>query len=152
MLKLPRKYLPRVSKMAKLLLIVSLLLSFPDFGYSMSMDFGGFGGGTTTEDPSCTPDSPLVILDEPYQGLDAESEMKVIDALEELTRERTVFVVAHRFDTLRRASRVLVLDPGQPAQVGTHDELMASSARYQRLYELQIQNEHETSHAALGAS
>jgi ABC-type multidrug transport system fused ATPase/permease subunit len=99
-------------------------------------------------------DAPIVILDEPYQGLDAQSERQVIDALHELTRERTTFIVAHRFATLRDASRVLVLDPGNPARLGTHDELIAASPGYRRLYELQVGAEHEagSEHAALGAS
>ena len=83
-------------------------------------------------------DAPISILDEPYQGLDAESESRVALALARLTEKRTTFVVAHRFATLERASRVLVLDPGEPSQIGTHDQLIESSPRYRRLYELQI--------------
>lgn len=65
MLKLSRKYLPREFRVVCLLLVASLLLVFPDRVFSMRMNFGGFGGfggGTTTEEASCTPDSPLVIL------------------------------------------------------------------------------------------
>jgi len=95
-------------------------------------------------------DSPIVILDEPYQGLDAESERDVIDALDELTRDRTTLIIAHRFSTLRSASRVLVLDPGHPAQLGTHDELIATCPSYRQLYELQIGVEHDAMHGPVG--
>jgi ABC-type multidrug transport system fused ATPase/permease subunit len=97
-------------------------------------------------------DAPIAILDEPYQGLDAESEHRVLDALERLTRDRTTFVVAHRFSTLRAASKVLVLEPGHPAQLGTHDELVATSPRYRQLYALQIVREERFELAAPEAS
>ena len=65
MLKLSRNYLSREFMRTCLLLLASLLLFSPEFGYTMGMDFGGFGGGTTVDERACTPDSPLVILPGP---------------------------------------------------------------------------------------
>lgn len=81
--------------------------------------------------------TPIVILDEPTKGLDAQNEVAVLEALENLVRGRTAFVIAHRFDTLRRADRVLLLEPGRPAEIGRHAELLARSERYRGLFELQ---------------
>jgi ABC-type multidrug transport system fused ATPase/permease subunit len=83
-------------------------------------------------------DAPLVILDEPYRGLDAHAEAAVVEALAQLTAQRTTFVIAHRFATLRHADHVLVLDPGSPAELGTHDSLLESSPSYRGLYDLQV--------------
>lgn len=82
-------------------------------------------------------DAPILILDEPVTGLDAESEARVRQALQHLTRGKTTFVVAHRFATIRDADKILLLEEGVVAQEGTHDELLGSSSAYRGLYELQ---------------
>ena len=83
-------------------------------------------------------DKPIVILDEPSTGLDAKSEMLVHKALEHLTRDRTTFIIAHRFSTIANADRILFLGEGQLAHIGTHDQLMKKSIGYRELYELQF--------------
>ena len=83
-------------------------------------------------------DTPIVILDEPSTGLDAESEANVSEAMARLTADRTTFVIAHRFATIRNADRILLLEEGRVAQQGTHEELLESSAEYKELYELQV--------------
>ena len=68
-------------------------------------------------------DTPILILDEPTAALDAESERLVIDGLTKLKHGRTVFTIAHRLSTIRDANRILVLDGGVVAEMGTHEEL-----------------------------
>jgi ABC-type multidrug transport system fused ATPase/permease subunit len=83
-------------------------------------------------------DTPILILDEPATGLDARTEKQVREALDHLMAGRTTFVIAHNFGTLRHADRILVLEAGEVAQEGTHEQLMRMSPRYRRLYEMQF--------------
>ena len=87
--------------------------------------------------------SPILILDEPSAGLDAESEKLVFDALENLMEGKTSIVIAHRLATVRRADVIFVIDRGRVVEKGTHDELLAGGGLYARLYELQFRGEEE---------
>jgi subfamily B ATP-binding cassette protein MsbA len=78
-------------------------------------------------------DPPILILDEATSSLDSESERLVQDALLRLMRDRTVLVIAHRLATIRHANLILVIDDGQIAERGTHDELLARDGLYRRL-------------------
>jgi len=90
-------------------------------------------------------DSPILILDEPSAGLDAESEKLVFDALGNLMEGKTSIVIAHRLATVRRADVIFVIDEGRVVEQGTHDELIANGGLYSRLYELQFRGEEEES-------
>jgi ATP-binding cassette subfamily B protein/subfamily B ATP-binding cassette protein MsbA len=78
-------------------------------------------------------DAPILILDEPTSSLDAISEEIVFAALRQLRTGRTTIVIAHRLSTVRDADRILVLDGGQIAAQGTHNELLATSQLYRRM-------------------
>jgi len=81
---------------------------------------------------------PLLVLDEATSSLDAESELLVQDALANLMRNRTTFVIAHRLSTVRRADQIIVLEHGRVAEMGTHDSLVSRPGGvYARLSELQ---------------
>ncbi|WP_448561781.1 ABC transporter ATP-binding protein [Trichothermofontia sp.] len=82
----------------------------------------------------------ILILDEATSALDSESEALVQEALERLMRDRTVFIIAHRLATVRRADRILVLQNGQIVESGTHTELLAAGRYYARLYTQQFQD------------
>jgi subfamily B ATP-binding cassette protein MsbA len=83
--------------------------------------------------------SPILILDEATSSLDAESEQLVQDALANLMRNRTAFVIAHRLSTVRRADKIVALERGRVAEIGRHDELLARPGGvYAKLYSLQI--------------
>ena len=83
-------------------------------------------------------DSPLLVLDEATSSLDAESEQLVQEALANLMRDRTTFVIAHRLSTVRRADLIVALDEGRVAETGTHDSLVGrSDGVYAKLYALQ---------------
>ncbi|MDA8155962.1 MAG: ABC transporter ATP-binding protein [Actinomycetota bacterium] len=81
---------------------------------------------------------PILILDEATSSLDTASENIVQKALENLMRDRTTIVIAHRLSTVKKATRILVMEKGKLLAAGTHEELIHSSPVYQRLYSLQF--------------
>jgi ATP-binding cassette, subfamily B, bacterial MsbA len=83
-------------------------------------------------------DPPILVLDEATSALDTESERLVQQALDSLMRGRTTLVIAHRLSTIRNADKILVLDQGEIAEVGTHEELLAGRGVYRKLYDLQF--------------
>jgi len=80
----------------------------------------------------------ILILDEATSALDSESEALVQEALERIMKERTVFIIAHRLATVRRADRILVVEQGQIVESGTHQELLDQGGRYARFYAQQF--------------
>ena len=70
-------------------------------------------------------DAPILILDEATSALDTDSERYIQSALEDLMKDRTTFVIAHRLSTVQKADRILVMEKGRIIEQGTHDQLLA---------------------------
>ena len=88
--------------------------------------------------------APVLVLDEATSSLDAESELLVQDALANLMRNRTTFVIAHRLSTVRRADLIVALEKGEVAEIGNHDELVSRPGGvYAKLYALQAFDERD---------
>jgi subfamily B ATP-binding cassette protein MsbA/ATP-binding cassette subfamily B protein AbcA/BmrA len=97
-------------------------------------------------------DAPILLLDEPTSALDTESEAQVQEALDRFTRGRTTIVIAHRLSTIKNASSVVVIDAGQVAETGTHEELIARGGVYLDLYQRQFNLDQAAPSAAGGAA
>ncbi|MFB7620509.1 ATP-binding cassette domain-containing protein [Kitasatospora sp. NPDC056181] len=78
-------------------------------------------------------DAPVLILDEPTAGLDAESGLRILEPLQLLMTGRTTIIISHNLLTVRNADRIVLLQGGRVADCGTHDTLLARSAAYARL-------------------
>ncbi len=93
-------------------------------------------------------DAPIVILDEATSALDNKSEAIVQKALDNLIQNKTVFVIAHRLSTIKNAHRIAVINEGELAELGTHDELMTiENGKYKNLYEMQFANQEDMAEA-----
>ncbi|MBQ9688495.1 ATP-binding cassette domain-containing protein, partial [bacterium] len=90
--------------------------------------------------------APIVILDEATSALDNKSEAIVQKALDNLIKNKTVFVIAHRLSTIKNADRIAVINEGQLVELGNHDELIAiANGQYKTLYEMQFKKQEEAS-------
>ncbi len=88
-------------------------------------------------------DPEILVLDEATASIDTETELLIQDALRKLTEGRTSIIIAHRLQTVQEADRVLVLQDGNVAELGTHDELLAHRGLYYTLHSLQFQQQAE---------
>ncbi len=85
--------------------------------------------------------APVLILDEATSSLDTQSERRIQEALNELMRNRTTLVIAHRLSTVERADQIVVLDAGRIVESGTHGDLLAADAHYAALYRMQFSDD-----------
>ncbi len=83
-------------------------------------------------------DPPVLVLDDSTSSVDVETERQIHQAMKEVMKGRTTFVIAHRLSTVREADIIMVLDNGRVAEQGSHDELMAKAGMYRDIYELQL--------------
>ena len=89
--------------------------------------------------------APIVILDEATSALDNESEAIVQKAMDNLMKDKTVFIIAHRLSTIKNANRIAVINDGELVEIGTHDELMQmQNGHYRVLYDAQFKHQEET--------
>ena len=84
-------------------------------------------------------DAPILLLDEPTAALDAETEAELFSKYRELTHGRTTLLITHRFNTVRMADRIVVLEGGRVLEDGTHHELLAHEGRYAEMYQVQAE-------------
>ncbi len=82
-------------------------------------------------------DPRILILDEATASVDTQTERQIQEALARLVHGRTTFAIAHRLSTLRGANRLVVLDKGRIAEIGTHDELLEKQGIYHKLVQAQ---------------
>jgi ATP-binding cassette, subfamily B, bacterial MsbA len=132
----------KVEEAARMALAHDFILKMPD-GYDTKIGEKGvrLSGGERQRlaiARAILKNAPILILDEATSALDMESEHLVQAALANLMQGRTVFVIAHRLSTVRRATRIAVIEDGRITEMGTHDELLLQSGTYRRLYDLQF--------------
>jgi ATP-binding cassette, subfamily B, bacterial MsbA len=132
----------RVEEAARMALAHDFILNMPE-GYNTKIGEKGtrLSGGERQRlaiARAILKNAPILILDEATSALDMESEQFVQAALANLMQGRTVFVIAHRLSTVRRATRIAVIEQGQITEIGTHEELMQHSGTYRRLYNMQF--------------
>jgi ATP-binding cassette, subfamily B, bacterial MsbA len=148
--------LSKVEEAARMALAHDFILRMPD-GYDTMIGEKGvrLSGGERQRlaiARAILKNAPILILDEATSALDAESEAFVQAALANLMQGRTVFVIAHRMSTVRKATRIVVLEDGHVTETGTHDELMQNSGTYRRLYDLQFDSDRFERRAATEAA
>ncbi|MED3562489.1 ABC transporter ATP-binding protein [Bacillus xiapuensis] len=90
---------------------------------------------------------PILILDEATSALDLESEHLIQESLEELAKDRTTFIVAHRLSTITHANRIVLIEHGEIVEIGSHEELMAIQGSYYKLFQVQQLDQKEKNEA-----
>ena len=82
---------------------------------------------------------PILLFDEATSALDSESERSILSALQDISKDKTTLVIAHRLSTVIDADQIVVLEQGQIVEQGSHAELLAKQGRYAQLWQMQQQ-------------
>ena len=132
----PEASMERVIEAAKKACCHDFIMQLPD-GYETVIGEGGasLSGGEKQRISiarAILKDSPIIILDEATANVDPENEAELVKAVQELTRNKTIIMIAHRLKTVRNADQILVIDQGRIAQQGTHEQLMKKDGIYRR--------------------
>ena len=119
------------------------IMNFPD-GYDTVIGEGGatLSGGEKQRISiarAIMKDAPIVILDEATANVDPENEKDLMDAVDALTKEKTIIMIAHRLKTVRHADQIVVVDKGRIVQQGTHEQLMKQEGIYKRFVDARQQ-------------
>lgn len=135
----PDAPMEKVIEAAKKACCHDFIMALPD-GYETIIGEGGanLSGGEKQRISiarAIMKDAPIIILDEATANVDPESEQELTAAIEALTKEKTIIMIAHRLKTVRHADNILVIDGGKIVQSGTHDELMHQGGIYRRFVE-----------------
>ena len=135
----PDAPMEKVIEAAKKACCHDFIMALPD-GYETIIGEGGasLSGGEKQRISiarAIMKDAPIIILDEATANVDPESEQELTAAIEALTKEKTILMIAHRLKTVRHADNILVIDGGKIVQRGTHDELMHQGGIYRRFVE-----------------
>ena len=135
----PEASMERVMEAAKKANCHDFILSLPD-GYDTVIGEGGasLSGGEKQRISiarAIMKDAPVIILDEATANVDPENEKELTAAIEALTKEKTIIMIAHRLKTVRHADQIFVIDNGHISQQGTHEELMAEDGIYRSFVE-----------------
>ncbi len=135
----PGASMERVIDAAKKAKCHDFIMSLPD-GYDTMIGEGGasLSGGEKQRISiarAIMKDAPIIILDEATANVDPENETELTAAIEALTKEKTIIMIAHRLKTVRHADQIFVIDNGQISQKGTHEELLAQEGIYKNFVE-----------------
>ncbi len=132
----PEESMDKVIEAAKKARCHDFIMALPD-GYETVI---GEGGGTLSGGErqrisiarAIMKDAPIIVLDEATANVDPENEKELVEAIEELTKEKTILMIAHRLKTVQHADNILVIDKGKIVQMGRHDELVKCEGIYKR--------------------